>query len=150
MYLRVVRIKDVKLPSRGHYPDAGIDFYIPKDYNETVMPHSNKLIPSGVKVEIPIGYMGLFLNKSGVASKKELLIGAQLIDCYYSGEVHIDIHNVGSNPIILEPDMKIAQMVLVPISHCQIMEIENENDLYDDFIDSSYRGSKGFGSTDHT
>ena len=147
MLLKICRVKDVKSPSRGHWPDAGIDFYVPNDFPVTnVNPGENILIPSGVKVEIPPGYMGLFLNKSGIASKKEMLIGAQVIDPYYSGEVHIDLHNVSSKEVHIEPGQKIVQMVLVPVSHCQITECD-EDMLYEDYIEHSNRGERGFGST---
>lgn len=82
MLLKYALTRNVRAPTRGHPTDAGLDFYMPYDSKLTVLPRSNVLIPSGVKVEIPFGYMGLFLNKSGVASKKNLLIGAQVIDCF--------------------------------------------------------------------
>src|SRR5271157_352548 len=108
MFLKYSKIRDVISPSRGHPTDAGLDFYMPKfDYkfclefkhiNQNLSfgkydgkeciwlePSKNILIPSGIKVEIPYGYMGLFLNKSGIASKKNLLIGSQVIDCFYNG-----------------------------------------------------------------
>jgi dUTP pyrophosphatase len=148
MYLRYATTRDVKDPQRGHWPDAGIDFFIPNDFDAmTLAPGENVLIPSGVKVEIPPGYMGLFLNKSGVASKKELLIGAQVIDPYYAGEVHIDLHNVGKNRVELRPGDKIVQMILVPISHCQLT-LSDETDLYSDYVTDEFRGKNGFGSTD--
>lgn len=147
MYLRYATVRDVKYPEKAHWPDAGIDFFIPNDFEEVLLhPGQNIAIPSGVKVEVPPGYMGLFLNKSGVAVKKSLIIGAQVIDPYYSGEVHIDIHNVGENMQILRPGDKIAQMVMVPVSHCQ-MTLSDEGDLYADYKDEEHRNEGGFGST---
>lgn len=147
MYLRYATVRDVKPPTRGHFTDAGIDFYIPNDFGPIVLnPGNNVTIPSGIKVEIPIGYMGLFLNKSGVASKKSLVMGAQVIDPYYSGEVHLDLHNIGDEAVELRPGDKITQMVLVPIAHCQLTE-SDEDDLYHDFQTEEYRNAKGFGST---
>jgi len=148
MYLRHAVIRDVKSPERGHYPDAGIDFFVPNDFEAIILkPNDSVTIPSGIKVEIPIGYMGLFLNKSGVASKKSLIMGAQVIDPYYSGEVHLDLHNVGHQEIEINPGDKITQMVLVPISHCQLTE-SDPDDLYSDYkTDKELREEKGFGST---
>lgn len=147
MYLRYAVTRDVKSPERGHYPDAGIDFYVPNDFQERMLrPGDSVTIPSGIKVEIPIGYMGLFLNKSGVASKKSLVMGAQVIDPYYSGEVHLDLHNIGHGNIDIRPGDKITQMVLVPISHCQLTETD-EDDLYADYTTKELRNGKGFGST---
>lgn len=147
MYLRYATTRDVKDPSRGHFTDAGIDFFVPNDFEPTVLkPGDNITIPSGVKVEIPIGYMGLFLNKSGVASKKSLVMGAQVIDPYYSGEVHLDMHNVGHQDVEIRPGDKITQMVLIPIAHCQLT-LSDEEDLYHDFRSEEYRNENGFGST---
>lgn len=170
MYLNYALVKDVKFPNRGHWSDAGIDFYIPKfseeflddlkGINEELTLSSKKdkekffyigvndnvTVPSGVKVEIPPGYMGLFLNKSGVASKRNIVMGAQVIDPYYSGEVHLDLHNVGNRPAKIREGDKITQMVLVPISHCQLSLTDEEN-LYLDYTSEEFRNEKGFGST---
>lgn len=169
MLLKICKIRDVVMPSRAHSTDAGIDFFIPEfnkkfiedlkeknsylvngnylDEKYFILPErKNVLIPTGIKVEIPYGYMGLFLNKSGVASKLELVIGAQVIDTFYSGEVHIDIHNVGNQAIKIEPGMKIAQMVLVPIS-CPEPTLVDEEQLYDFMKQTSFRDGGGFGSS---
>jgi dUTP pyrophosphatase len=163
-------VRKVRSPERGHPTDAGIDFFVPvfdrefKEYfyfleaNKSggavisdekslqIKPNENALIPSGVKVEIPFGYMGLFLNKSGIASKKQAIIGAQVIDTFYSGEVHIDLHNVGSKPVILSVGQKIAQMVLVPALACDLTLVD-EDMLYDWMKQNEYRDEGGHGST---
>lgn len=169
MFLKYAKVRKVETPSRGHATDAGIDFYCPslegsfiEDFKSNkansgatygtdparlvVPPGQNAVIPSGIKVEIPYGYMGLFLNKSGVASKSKVLIGAQVIDTFYSGEVHIDLHNVGDTDFVFEPGQKLAQMVLVPVLSCDLIDVE-EDDLYEWMKDGDHRGEGGFGST---
>jgi dUTP pyrophosphatase len=169
MLIPIVDIKKVKTPNRAHPTDAGMDFYCPQINDKLVEdmknnianngiqyekekgmliipPGVNAVIPSGIKVEIPYGYMGLFLNKSGVASKKDLIIGAQVIDTFYSGEVHIDLHNVGKNEIIIESDMKLAQMVLTSVIYPE-PTYADESMLYSDMRLESERGEGGFGST---
>lgn len=167
MYLKFAQVREVKTPSRGHATDAGIDFFIP-EFNESFINDLKEknprlryfendkkinldstesiLIPSGIKVEIPFGYMGLFLNKSGVASKKQLLVGAQVVDTYYSGEVHINLHNVGEKSVDLFSGDKVVQMVLTPILSCDLTEV-SEDMLYDWMQEDSTRGEGGFGST---
>jgi len=146
MYLRFVKIRDVKSPSRAHPTDAGIDYYVPNDFSAICLsPGQSVLIPSGIKVEVPFGYAAIFMNKSGVASKKHLLVGAQVIDTFYSNEVHIDLHNVGNADVIISPGDKIIQLILFPVAQCGIMEIKEE-ELYKDF-QIQYRGENGFGST---
>jgi len=169
MYIRYTDIREVKYPERSHPTDAGIDFFCPKidekfieDFGKIgansgisygtdgiwILPGANAVIPSGIKIEIPYGHMGLLLNKSGVATKLDLLIGAQVIDTFYSGEVHIDLHNVGSDQICIEPDMKLAQLVIVPAIAAQPILCPDEQDLYKDMRMEKYREESGFGSTD--
>jgi dUTP pyrophosphatase len=168
MYLRFAKTRDVVNPSRAHPTDAGIDFFIPKIDDKFVAdlmanqanngvhfdgvtliipPGMNACIPSGIKVEIPFGFMGLFLNKSGFASKKDGIMGAQVIDTFYAGEVHLDIHNIGTENLVLKEGDKATQMAVVPIATPALMQCD-ESDLYSAFKLEAYRGEKGFGSSD--
>ena len=82
-------------------------------------------------------------NKSGTASKRQLIVGACVIDPGYTGEVYVNLHNIGHKTQVIKPGDKIAQAVLIPIVHCGIVEAE-----IDDFAnDDSERGAGGFGST---
>jgi dUTPase len=171
MYLGFIITRDVKMPNRAHPTDAGIDFFCPEITDEFIQdirkleankglgllsdkrgllikPGTNACIPSGVKIGIPYGYMGLFLNKSGVASKRDLIIGAQVIDTFYSGEVHIDIHNIGVQDQVIESGMKLAQMAVVPVLACSLTEVGDEEMLYDWMKQEEHRNEKGFGSSD--
>jgi dUTP pyrophosphatase len=172
MYIRFTDVRNVKCIERGHPTDAGLDFFMPeidddfvKDFEAleannkgavieeardaiAIHPGANACIPSGIKVEIPYGHMGLFLNKSGVASKKDLIIGAQVIDTFYSGEVHIDLHNVGTDTVGIKPGEKLAQMVIVPAVAAQPILCPDEDELYIDMKSEKYREEGGFGSTD--
>lgn len=166
MLLKFSKTGNVKNPQRAHATDAGIDFCCPpiseiKDAinsnsansgitltnNSIVIPPGrNAVIPSNIRVEIPYGYMGLFLNKSGVASKNDALIGAQVIDCFYSGIVHVDLHNVGTDDLVIEEGSKLSQMVIIPVLSCDLTEVD-EDMLYDWMISDKNRGDAGFGST---
>lgn len=150
MYIKISKTRNVKCPLRANPSDAGMDFFIPEDFNNgkpfELMSNKNVLIPAGIKVEVPFGYALIFMNKSGIAAKKELIIGAQVIDCGYSGEVHIDIHNVGLESKWLNPGDKITQAILFPIVKPQIIEVQEE-ELYTAIAIASNRGGGGFGST---
>jgi len=74
--------------------------------------------------------------------------GHLLHNCFYSGEVHIDVHNVGPINVYVEPGDKIAQMILTPALPCQPILCPDESDLYEDFKLENYRNEKGFGSSD--
>ena len=142
--MKISRIREVKLPERGTVGSAGIDFFIPKDFPEVVLePQRSILIPSGIKVNIPKGMAMIAFNKSGIATKHKCLVGACVVDEDYQGEVHIHLINSGDRPVILSPDMKIIQFVVLAIDNCILEEVELNN-LY---LEESERGTGGFGST---
>ena len=153
MNIKVFRIREnAKLPLRAHKADAGMDlFYCP--YGErndiivrdglAITPRESKLVATGIKVEVPYGYMLEIKNKSGIASKRMLITGACVIDPGYDGEVYINLHNIGLNTQYIYPGDKIAQAVLIPIVHCGIEEVFDAEILNID----SVRGEGAFGST---
>jgi dUTP pyrophosphatase len=152
MNIKICKIREgAKLPTRAHELDAGMDiYYCPnaaeklystEDYH--VPPKESRLLSTGIKVDVPYGHMLEIKNKSGIASKRQLLVGACVIDPGYSGEVFVNLHNIGYSTQVIEPGDKIAQAVLIPIVHCGVEEVEAAefSTLY------STRGSGGFGST---
>tara|TARA_R110000824_G_scaffold373862_1_gene564301 strand:+ start:464 stop:733 length:270 start_codon:yes stop_codon:yes gene_type:complete len=84
-------------------------------------------------------------NKSGVAFKQQLLVGACVIDAGYDGEVFVNLHNIGTSTQTIEPGQKIAQAILTPIITCEIEEV-----VEDALNDNSSRQAGGFGSTGTT
>ena len=152
MNLKVYRIReDAKLPLRAHKTDAGMDlFYCPNgERSDVVMrdglgisPRESKLLPTGLKVEVPYGYMLEIKNKSGIAYKRKLITGACVVDPGYDGEVYVNLHNIGLTTEYIMPGQKVAQAVLIPIIHCGIEEV-----TLDALNKGSTRGSGGFGST---
>lgn len=170
--LKYTKVREVKSPNRAHPFDAGIDFYVPTNLREedmaskyetvgcvpehkidadgniqswTLKPGESILIPSGIKVKVPEGYMLQYHNKSGVASKKHLLVGANTVDIGYEGECHINLHNVSNEPQMVAAGDKIVQGILVKIGFHVPEEVEDEHALYGD--GASDRGSGGFGSS---
>ena len=83
------------------------------------------------------------MNKSGVASKMQLITGACVVDEGYDGEVFINLQNIGKTNQYIEPGQKIAQGVFVKIEKPQLWEIEDDN-IYGR---NTSRGEGGFGST---
>lgn len=159
--MRYTKVRDVKSPQRGTQKSAGIDFFIPNDFSvKKLLPMEDILIPSGIKAELPQGYMLMAADKSGVVTtsyacekaKREpkpdafdsvVIIGAKIVDEDYQGEIHIHLVNVGGLPVILRPGMKITQFILVPVSYEDIEEVP-EDEL---FTVTTQRGAGGFGST---
>ena len=142
--LRVNLIHDsAKPPRREHNNDAGADiFYCPHD-NEPViiLPQQTAVLETGIRVEVPRGYMLEVKNKSGIASKKSLVVGACVIDCGYDGQVFVNLHNIGLSEQLIKPGDKLAQLVLIPIETCGFVVTDAK------LNDSSSRGEGGFGST---
>lgn len=138
---------NVTLPNRANPSDAGLDIHFsPKeDKSVRVFPGQSVVLETGLKFGVPHGYMLEVKNRSGVASKRSLLVGACVIDSGYNGEVKINLHNVGEEPQLLNPGDKIAQLVMVPVVHFRVAKTGDV--LYNDPITISDRGEGGFGST---
>jgi len=142
--MKIAKIRNVKTPQRGTNKSAGIDFFVPNDWDILkLMPGESALIPSGIKVEVPPGHMLIAHNKSGICTKRNLIIGACVVDEDYQGEIHLHLINVGPVIAAIDPGDKIAQFILVPITYSDIEEVLAE-DLH---LEVSTRGAGGFGST---
>ncbi|MAG27024.1 hypothetical protein CMI47_15910 [Candidatus Pacearchaeota archaeon] len=142
--MKISKVRKVKTPIRANNTDAGIDFFVPEDNKPIfIEPGESCLIPSGVKVNVPEGYALIAFNKSGVAVKKELHVGACVVDCGYQGEVHINLTNVGKTQQYLNPGDKVVQFVLLKLGN-PVIELVKENNLYES---KSSRGDGGFGSS---
>tara|TARA_A100000172_G_scaffold13427_1_gene7034 strand:+ start:2056 stop:2502 length:447 start_codon:yes stop_codon:yes gene_type:complete len=138
-------------PLRANPSDAGLDLrWTPateKETVHTVLPGESVLLPTGCKFAIPHGYMMEIKNKSGVAYKRQLLVGACVVDSGYDGEVFVNLHNIGTEPQHIEPGDKIAQGVVVPVVHARFVASDTP-DIYDWYpITISDRGDGALGST---
>ena len=126
--MKISKIRDVKTPVRANGNDAGIDFFIPNKWNigneYHLSPGQQALIPSGVKVNVPEGYALIAFNKSGIATKKQLIAGAAVVDEGYQGELHIHVINAGSTVQTLIAGDKIMQFILVPMFYDSIEEVD--------------------------
>ena len=137
-------------PTRANPSDAGLDIYFsPLEVDtEVKLPagHTTTL-KTGLRFGVPHGYMLQVMNRSSVASKKQLLVGACVIDSGYDGEVFINLHNVGIDTQVIKRGDKIAQIVMVPVvpfrAYCR-----HDGDLYSYPITMSDRGEGALGSTD--
>lgn len=134
-------------PVRANPSDAGLDLC----YNgnlTAIQPGESKILSTGLKFGIPHGYMLQIMNRSGNAAKKQLMVGACVVDSGYDGEVFVNLHNVGNNTQTIESGMKIAQAVLIPVVHARFVETAEDN-LYGWYpITISDRGDGALGSTD--
>lgn len=144
--MKIYKVREVKTPTRAHSNDAGIDLYVPEDFLPQVLePGQSVLIPSGVKARVPEGHALIAFNKSGVAAKKNLLVGACVIDESYQGEIHIDMKNVGTSPQVIQAGDKIIQLLCIQMNYVPVELADSEDELFADM--QSDRGDCGFGST---
>ena len=136
-------------PERANPSDAGLDVFYSPEKPVSVMLHSgdSKILETGLKFGVPHGYMLEVKNRSSVAAKKSLLVGACVIDSGYDGEVFINLHNVGNAVQCISPGDKIAQLVLVPVVHFRPV-LAQESELYTHPMTISNRGDGALGSTD--
>ena len=136
-------------PTRGNPSDAGLDvYYSPKTREPvTIKPGQSVILPTGLKFGVPHGYMLEVKNRSSVASKRSLIVGACVVDSGYDGEVFVNLHNIGKHWQTIEPGDKIAQAVVVPVVHARFVASEDPN-IYDWHpITISNRGDGALGST---
>ena len=152
MILQYHMIHDnVKPPTRSNPSDAGLDLrFSPDDASIRALriePGESKLIPTGLRFAIPHGYMLEIKNRSGMAAKRQLLVGACVVDSGYDGEVFINLHNIGKVWQNIEPGDKVAQAVVVPVVHARFVASDDPN-IYDWHpITISSRGDGALGST---
>ena len=137
MELKVKKIHPAaKLPVYGHPGDAGMDLFACAD--KILAPGELYPVPTGVQMAIPRGYVGLIWDKSGVSLKGVHRL-AGVVDAGYRGEVQVVLINLGRTPYEIKAGMKIAQMLIQPVSSVDVRESDN--------LDETSRGEGGFGST---
>ena len=148
--VKVYRVRPTaKLPDRAHRTDAGMDFfYCPESENSvSISPGESRLLPTGLKMEVPSECMLQVMNKSGIASKRSLIAGACVVDEGYTGEIFVNLHNIGSEVQIIHPGHKVAQGVFIKIESPTLLEVDTDEELYGGTTD---RGAGALGSTGNT
>ena len=150
MIVEYAKVRDTAYsPERANPSDAGLDVYYSPEKPHSKMyiaTNTSRIIPTGLKFAIPHGYMLEVKNRSSVAAKRQLLVGACVIDSGYEGEVFVNLHNVGVESQVIIPGDKIAQLVMVPVVHFRPVETSEMN-LYSYPITISDRLDGALGST---
>lgn len=157
--MKYTKNRDVKDPVGDKTENVGQDVFIPNDWNKgkpmRLYIGQQVKIPSGIRVKVPMGMSLNFDNKSGVALKKGLTIGAKVVDPSYRGEININLFKVvrgsedkrnwlGRYYTTLTPGEKITQAILYKVS------MESWNKISEKQYDQgpvTKRGAKCFGST---
>lgn len=129
------------IPTYGSEFSAGADLYALLDEPVNFAPGETILIHTGIAMEIPVGYAGLIYARSGLASKKGLAPANKVgvVDADYRGEIMVALHNHSSVSVSIEPNERIAQLVITPFLKGLFNPV-NE-------LSETIRGEGGFGST---
>lgn len=139
--LRVLSLDDeISLPSYAHEGDAGLDLCAAE--SSVIKPYERRLVPCGISLEIPKGYAGLVIPRSGLAIKHGISVvnAPGLIDSGYRGEIKVILINLDPNePFTISKGDRIAQLMIVKASHVAIEPVAS--------LEDSERGSDGFGSS---
>ncbi len=120
---------------------AGMDLFAALDAPLVLAPGERSLIPTGIALAIPPGYEGQIRPRSGLALRHGLsMVNAPgTIDADYRGEIGIILINHGSEPVTIEPDSRIAQLIFSRVQRAVLRQV--------DTLDATERGEGGFGHT---
>jgi dUTP diphosphatase len=131
---------DAALPARAYAGDAGFDLTACERVE--LPPGERAAVPTGLAVAIPEGYAGFVQPRSGLAARNGLTIvnTPGLIDAGYRGELVVILLNTDREvPFVVEPGMRIAQLVVLPVPEVELVEVDE--------LPASERGVRGFGSS---
>lgn len=142
MIMKVIRMEHNKhLPEYKTEGSSGMDLYAAIDKPITLKPLERVLVPTGIKIDIPYEYEAQIRARSGLSVKHgiTLINAVGTVDADYRGEVCVGLVNISNEEYTINPDDRIAQMVIAKVEKAQI-QVTME-------LSESERGSGGFGST---
>ena len=125
------------VPKYVHDGDAGADLIASE--KTVIRARGRSLVGTGIRLEIPEGYVGLIWPRSGLAIKKGIDCGAGVIDSCYRGEIKVLLFNHSDTEFKIESGDRIAQILIQKIERVQFIPV-NE-------LSETARSERGFGST---
>ena len=145
MNTETIKIKKLderaKLPTHGSEYAAGWDLYTCIDKQVVIKPHETVMIGTGLALELPNNTFGMLFARSGMATKRHLAPATKVTvyDADYRGECFIPLHNHSDITQYVEPNERIAQLVVMPYIPVNFEEVDELSD--------TERGDKGFGDS---
>lgn len=129
------------MPTRGTKHSAGLDLYVDTNKKVSIYPGATKMLGTGIAAEIPKGCFGAIFPRSGLSTKKGIVLAndVAVIDSDYRGEIKLPLFNRSKDPQTIDPHERVAQMVIIPYVDVELVQV-------DDLTDTE-RGDGGFGST---
>lgn len=143
--MTIIRVKKIRpqaiLPRYMTKHAAGCDLFAALEESLVLEPGARTLIPTGLVMEVPVGYEGQVRPRSGLALREGItLVNAPgTIDADFRGEVGVIVINHGQDPCVIQPGDRIAQLVVAPVVEATFQEVEE--------VSSTDRGKGGFGHT---
>ncbi len=140
--LSIKRLTELAVVPQYQSPEAaGMDLHAAIEHSITLDPGTIIKVPLGFAMSIPHGFEAQVRPRSGLSSRHGVTLpnAPGTIDSDYRGEVLIPLINLGRESFVIEPGMRIAQMVIAPVVQAVVREVDD--------LDDTSRGSGGFGST---
>jgi dUTP pyrophosphatase len=139
--VRIKRLRDIDLPRYHSAGAAGFDLLAAINEEYVLRPLERIAIPTGIALEIPSGFEGQVRPRSGRALTEGLALinSPGTIDEDYRGEVKVIVVNLGSEPLMIQPGDRIAQLVIAPVARAVLVEVDE--------LPPSVRADGGFGHT---
>ena len=129
--------REATLPDYAYLGGAGLDLY--SNTNILIKSFERKVIPTGVAMEIPDGYVGLIWDKSSLGIKEILKTLGGVVDSGYRGEIKVGLVNLSKKDFQISKGQKIAQMIIQKKEEVKVKEVDD--------LSESERGTKKFGSS---
>ena len=141
MEIRIINHSHHELPRYATPQSAGMDLRANLDEPVTLRPLERRLIPTGLRIALPVGYEAQIRPRSGLALKHgiSLVNTPGTIDADYRGEIGVILINLGQEPFVVNDGERIAQMVIARHEQPKLIEVE--------VLDDTERGEGGFGHT---
>lgn len=140
-----------KMPTKGYPSDAGYDLYsreeeviypLRAEFNSGRLDYSlagGVVFDTGLHMEIPEGYFGKVESRSGLNVKHNVVSCGGVIDSHYRGSIKVKLYNLGTEPYMVKPGDRIAQLIIQPFLNVDLEEVDE--------LEDSDRGESGIGST---
>ncbi|MDX5595099.1 MULTISPECIES: dUTP diphosphatase [Pseudovibrio] len=138
---RLAHAEGLQLPAYESREAAGMDLRAAIESTLTLKPGERALIDTGLSMAIPHGFEGQVRPRSGLAAKHGVTVlnTPGTIDSDYRGEVKVILINLGQEEFVVERGMRIAQLIIAPVTQAHILEVAH--------LDDTERGGGGFGSS---
>ena len=136
--------RDLPLPAYQSAQAAGLDLTAAIDTPLTLKPGERALVSTGIAIALPEGHEAQVRPRSGLAAKQGVTVvnAPGTIDADYRGEIKVALINLGQESVEIARGMRIAQMVIAPVTHARLREVAT--------LAETSRGAGGFGSTGAT